>query len=305
MAVHKVGHFAKAAKQCQVTQPTLSMQIQKLEADLGVVLFDRSKKPILITQAGQALVEQMHKVLREAQKIESIIVSQTSAVPAGTLVIGVIPTIAPYLLHRFLPILKKRYPAIAITIRELQTHQIVETLQSDETDVGILATPLKIQQIFEIPLYYEPFSVLCGSGHEYAKLKYASYEKMKLDDLWLLEEGHCLRHQMLDVCAARAKRTIPHGQFKFESGSLETLKNIVSTCGGFTLMPSLAADRLDPSTRMVEFERPIPARQVGLVYRREHHKANLIELLGDVILESIPEKVRKLRQRDLDVLAVN
>ena len=303
MAVHKHGHFAKAAEACFVTQPTLSMQIQKLEEDLGAVIFDRSKKPILLTQMGKKLISQMQTVLFEAKKIETLIQHEKKEGKQGTLSIGVIPTIAPYLLPRLLPICEDLFPDIELNLREMQTNQILEALSEDEIDVGILATPTQMAQMFEFPLYYEPFYVLCDKNHEYADMKKIKYQSLSMKDIWLLEEGHCLRNQVLDLCSVK-KNKGEGRRYKFESGSLETLKNLVNLYGGYTLLPFLATENLGSRSQVVPFERPIPAREIGLVYRREHYKSELIEALGEAVLKAIPEELRKIRQKDLDVLPI-
>jgi LysR family hydrogen peroxide-inducible transcriptional activator len=303
IAVHKMGHFAKAAELCNITQPTLSMQISKLEEDLGVVIFDRSKKPILLTEVGKKVIEQFKLILFEAKKIEELIIEDEGEELSGELVIGIIPTIAPYLLPRLLPIVEAEYPEVRLRIQEMQTHRIIEALGTDELDVGLLATPIKVAKIFEYPLYFEPFSVLCGKAHELASVRKIKYSSLKFNDIWLLEEGHCLRHQVLDVCSFK-KDAKPNRRFEFESGSLETLKNLVNSYGGYTLLPELATETIGSESQLVRFERPIPAREIGLVYRREHYKNKLIEGLGESILSSIPPEIRKIRRRDLDVLSV-
>ena len=303
LAVHRFGHFAKAAKHCAVTQPTLSMQIQKLEEQLGVVIFDRSKKPILLTDKGAKLIEQMQAVVHGAKKIELILESESGGKQQGELTLGIIPTIAPYLLPRLLPTLERLYPEIKLKILEQQTHVIIDSLNEDEIDVGILATPLKIEKIHERPLYWEPFSVLCKKNHEMNKLKRVKYSSLSSDDVWLLEEGHCLRHQVLDVCAMKKTKSTKR-KYQFESGSLETLKRLVSSYGGYTLLPHLAADGIGDSVALIPFERPVPAREIGLVSRREHYKSDLVDALAKAILACIPEDLRKMRQKDLDVLPV-
>lgn len=303
MAVHKFGHFAKAAEACHVTQPTLSMQIQKLEEDLGIVIFDRSKKPILLTEVGKRVVEQFQSVLFEVKKIEGIIKSEAGTETHGELTLGVIPTIAPYMLPRLLPVLERDFPSIELKISEMQTDRIIEALNNDEIDVGILATPIKIPKIFEYPLYYEPFYVLTKAGQAYSDLKKIKYSALKMDQIWLLEEGHCLRNQVMDICAVKKQKGLER-KYKFESGSLETLKNLVDTYGGYTLLPQLATDTLGEHSRLIPFERPIPAREIGLVYRREHYKNGLIEALAESIIKSIPDEVRKIRPKDLNVLPV-
>jgi len=315
LAVHKFGHFAKAAKACHVTQPTLSMQIQKLEDDLGVVIFDRSKKPILLTEVGRQLIEQMQAILFETRKIEGIIEESRDQTRLGKLHgklnLGVIPTISPYLLPLLLPVFEKRFPHIELRISELQTHRIVSELRSpfgeDELDVGLLATPLNLPKIFEHPLFYEPFSVLCRKDHELAqhlKIKYSTLKFHKLNDIWLLEEGHCLRSQILDVCSL-SKTQENRRRYQFESGSLETLKRLIDSIGGYTLLPELAGSSIGTHTQLIPFEKPIPAREIGLVYRREHHKNDLIEALGETIIECIPAHLRTIRKKGLEILAVN
>lgn len=303
IAVHRHGHFGKAAEACMVTQPTLSMQIQKLEEDLGVVIFDRSKKPVLLTDIGKKLIEQIQTALFEAKKITSLVESSKADTTQGLLIVGVIPTIAPYLLPKLLKVLETHYAQIELKILELQTHRIIEALNNDEIDVGILATPLKIPRILEKPLYYEPFSVLCHKNHELSRMKRIKSTSLDTQDIWLLQEGHCLRNQVLDFCAIKSSQ--PHKRkYNFESGSLETLKNIVETYGGYTLLPEMATESLSRNTQLIPFERPIPAREVGLVYRREHYKTALLDALSESILKCIPEHVRKIRPKDLEVLPV-
>lgn len=303
LTVNKYGHFGKAAEACNVTQPTLSMQIQKLEEDLGVIIFDRSKKPILLTEVGKKLIDQIQAVLFEAKKIGNIVQAQAMTAQKGELVLGVIPTVAPYLLPKLLPVLETKFPGIELKIMELQTQGILEALDNDEIDVGILATPIHKSKIHEMALYYEPFSVLCQKDHEYASQKKVKYSNLKMEDVWLLEEGHCLRNQVMDLCATK-KQKPTHRRYQFESGNLETLKNLVDQYGGYTLLPALATEHLGESTKLIHFERPIPAREIGLVYRREHYKNELIEALADSIMDSIPEEIRKIRPKDLDVLPI-
>jgi LysR family hydrogen peroxide-inducible transcriptional activator len=303
LAVYKYGHFAQAAEACHVTQPTLSMQIQKLESDLGVILFDRSKKPILLTDVGKKIIDQMQEVLSEANKISEIIDQSQSEKLHGKLVLGVIPTVAPYVLPLLLPVLRDDYPEIELKILEMETHRIVDALGTDEIDVGLLATPLKIPRIFEFALFYEPFSVLCRKDHEIAKLKKVKYSSLNSDDIWLLAEGHCLRNQVLDICSSKKNNQVSR-KYQFESGSLETLKNLINSYGGYTLLPALAGETIGSNTELIPFDRPIPAREIGLVHRREHFKSHLIEALGQTIIKCIPEQIRKIRKRDLDVLPV-
>lgn len=303
LAVHKYGHFSVAAKHCAVTQPTLSMQIQKLEEELGLVIFDRSKKPILLTEAGAKVIDQMQAVLYEARKIEGLLEEGDGKELSGDLTLGVIPTVAPSLLPRLLPTVQKLYPRVRLKIRELQTHRIVEALAADEIHLGILAIPLGIPQMHESPLYWEPFYVLCRKDDPMASTKQVKHSSLRPDDVWLLEEGHCLRGQVLDVCSFR-KKTLSARPYQFESGSIETLKNLVSSFGGYTLVPALAAEQLPRNVALVPLERPAPAREIGIVFRREHYKLKLQKALEHAIRESIPEELRHKKKSELDVIPV-
>lgn len=303
LAVHKYGHFSIAAKHCAVTQPTLSMQIHKLEEELGIVIFDRSKKPILLTEAGAKIIEQMQAVLHEARKIEGLLEEGDGRELSGELTIGVIPTVAPYLLPRLLPTVEKLYPGVRLKILELQTHRIVDALSADEIHLGILAIPLGIPQIHESALYWEPFYVLCRKDDPMASLRQVKHSSLRSDDVWLLEEGHCLRGQVLDVCSVR-KKSLSARPYQFESGSIETLKNLVSAYGGYTLVPALAAEQLPKNVTLVPLERPAPAREIGLVFRREHYKLKLQKALEHAIRESVPEDLRRKKKTELDVLPV-
>ncbi len=304
LAVHKFGHFAKAAEHCLVTQPTLSMQVQKLEESLGAVIFDRSKKPILLTNIGSLLLEQIQLVVSEAKKIEGIIEYETSEVLTGLLILGVIPTIAPYLLPLLLPTLERLFPGIQLQIREMQTHQIIDALNGDEIHVGLLAIPILDPKLTERSLFVEPFVVLSSKNSELPVSKKIKYNELPKDNLWLLEEGHCLRNQVLDVCKQR-ENVRQKQRYKFESGNLETLKNLINSYGGYTLLPWLAKKNLGPNAKLAEFEKPIPAREVGLIYRREHYKIELINALMSSILQSIPAELRKFKPKMIEVLPVS
>ncbi len=229
--------------------------------------------------------------------------SSQGEVTKGSLTVGVIPTIAPYLLPLLLRQLEKNHPNIELNILELQTERIKDALDNDEIDVGILALPLGVAKIIERSLYYEPFSILYRKGHDLGRLKKIKHSALKTDDIWLLQEGHCLRNQTLDICATRSRKDHKR-KFNFESGSLETLKNIVGTYGGYTLLPAMATHNLGGGVELASFERPIPAREVGLVYRREHYKSELVDILAEAIMNAIPSEIRKIRPKDLEVVPI-
>jgi LysR family hydrogen peroxide-inducible transcriptional activator len=303
LAMHPQGNFSAAAKQCHVTQPTLSMQIQKLEDELGTVLFDRSKKPILLTEKGRLLIDQMQSVVFEAKKIDALLEAQAAQSPRGTLAVGVIPTVAPYLLPLLLPEMEARYPEIKLRLFEMQTSAVVEALGRDEIDLGVLAIPLDLPQIHAKRLYTEPFAVLCQTGHPLAKGKRVKPGALDARDVWLLEEGHCLRNQVLDVCALRGG-TPSTRRYQFESGSIETLKNLVDAYGGYTLLPDLAAASIGANSVVVPFAAPVPARDIGLVYVREHYKRELQEAFEKAVLEAVPKALKKAPSATTHVLPV-
>lgn len=303
LAVAKHGHFGKAAEECHITQPTLSQQVQKLENDLDLVIFDRSKKPILLTDVGEKLIAQAQIILSEVHKFRDLAQQQPDQI-SGELSLGIIPTLAPYILPLFLKRTAQAFPKLKLVIRELQTERIVSALEHDELDVGLLATPLGLSQIEEYPLFYEPFYLYAAEGHPLAQKNKLKQSDLKYDDIWLLTEGHCLRGQVLEVCGLGRSKEFK--QIDFESGSIETLERMVETNGGYTLIPELALPNAGRRGKVSirNFERPIPSRQVGLVYRRRQHKLHLIEALGEQIIASLPERLRKIRPKDLEVLQV-
>lgn len=305
LAVAKHGHFGKAAEECHITQPTLSQQIQKLESDLDLVLFDRSKKPILLTDAGKRLIDQAQIILSEVHKFETLAKQSPNEI-AGSLSLAIIPTLAPYVLPLFLKRVTRAFPKLKLQIREMQTERILTALESDELDVGLLATPVNVAQMQEYPLFYEPFHLFVSEDHPLAKKGKVKQSELKFDDIWLLTECHCLRSQVLELCSLSKDRQ-GKKQVDFESGSIETLERLVVANGGYTLIPELAllAAHIHKKVQVREFERPIPSRQVGLIYRRHQYKLPLIEALGENIIASLPERIRQLRPKDLEVLEVS
>lgn len=301
MALYKLGHFAHAAKECLVTQPTLSMQIQKLEEMLGVILFDRSKKPLLLTEAGQRLIPQFQIILNEARKIDDLIHMQGSKIK-GELHLAIIPTISTHFLPFILPLMQKKYPDLHLKIQEMQTHKILEALDNDLIDVGLLATPLQFKNFFTLPLYLEPFYVLAHIDHPLAKLKYVHYDQLKYPDIWLLESGHCLRNQVLNTCNLKSKK---NQNFAFESGNLETLIHLVDQCGGYTLIPYFHQQQLPKNCKLIPFKKPVPVREVSLVFRREYYKNHLIELLAKITQDALPMELKNLKQSELEIMQFN
>lgn len=305
LAVQQYGHFAKAAEACFVTQPTLSMQIQKLEESLGVILFDRSKKPIRLTLEGEAILEQVQSVLSEAKKIESTLNQLQSGELEGELRIGVIPTVGPYLIPRSLKYVTEHLPKVSLRFYELQTSQILEKLKTDNLDMGIMAVPVEGVNIQQIHLFYEPFYVYCDKSHPLVKPKKIQHSQLTTDDIWLLEEGHCLRTQILDICTT-VKKKEGKKQVQLESGSLEMIHNLVKTIGGYTLIPALAVDSFRGGSAVVkEIQAPVPSREVGIVFARQHYKQTLIKAIAEALHSSLPKWLKNLEQKGLEVIPVD
>ena len=291
IAVDTHRHFGRAAKACHVTQPTLSAQLMKLEEEINVVLFDRSVQPIRPTTEGVAVIAQARIVVSEFQKIK-VIADGMEAEIAGTLVIGVIPTISSYLLPLFLESFAEEYPKLQIEIREMTTTSIIEALERELIDVGILALPIEAAGMDAITLFDEPFYLYVHSEHPLASRKQVTAKDMDPRDMWLLEEGHCFRNQVLAFCKLGGKRE-KSGNIRFESGSLETLKRLVARGVGYTLVPHLAAGEDDDrgDVAVIGFAAPQPAREVGLIFRRSQLKRRALDALAEQIKKNLPRSL--------------
>lgn len=305
LAVDRYRHFGKAAKSCFVTQPTLSMQLKKLEDDLGFPFFDRTKKPILPTEGGRAFVAQARVVVEEWKRLSLLGSKGSGKELSGDLRIAAIPTLAPYWIPLFLEEFSKAYPKVNLRIDEMQTQQILKALASDEIDAGLLVTPLGVKSLHEEPIFYEPFSLWVRQDHELAKKARIAEGDLDGSEIWLLNEGHCFRNQMVKICSLSKKKTILKNVV-FESGNLETLKRLVERGGGYTLIPELALpEKLPKNIEVKTFRKPIPSREVSLVYRRLQWKTPLIQALEIILKNSVPESLRNLRKQDLEVVAID
>ncbi len=294
ISLNKYRHFVTAADKCFVTQPTLSMQIQKLEDELGLQIFDRSKQPIEPTTVGEIIINQAMLVLENAKKIPEII-NEIKGEIKGELKIGIIPTIASYLVPLFITQTINEYPDLHIQIEELLTDQIVKALSNNELDIGIIATPLSAQGIREIPLYYEPFVVFASKEHRYYKKEKIDAADLSVDDMWLLNEGHCFSSHALNLCGTDQIKTQSLA-LNYRSGSLESLSKLVEQQYGYTLLPWLALiDMEDRKKELVrEFNQPIPKREISIVVKKSFLKEKLISVIKDKILENIPEHLKSL-----------
>lgn len=294
-AIDTHRHFARAAEACFVTQPTLSSMVKKLEEELGVVLFDRSRSPVVPTAKGAMLVEQARSVLKEVQLMKEM-AEATRGEHAGELRIGMIPTLAPYLLPLFLGDLLRLHAGLKVTVEELTTEVITERLMHGQLDVGLLATPLGVAGLREEPLFNERFLLYVSPEEGIGKKHYVLPSEIHPDRLWLLEEGHCLRSQVLDLCELREQGE-GSGRFAYVSGSIEALMRMVDAQGGLTVVPELATVGMgaEERGRLREFRSPVPVREIGLVTYRHSVKGRLLQLLREHVLAGVVPHLRQVR----------
>lgn len=289
IAVDNHRHFARAAEACFVTQPTLSMQIHKLEEELDILIFDRSKQPIVPTPLGEKLIEQARNVVYETDVLENM-AKQIKGSFEGSLTLAVIPTIAPSLLPRFIPEFTRKYPKIHLKVEELKTEDMIEALRADRIDVGIAATPLEEKGILEKPLYYEPFMAFVPEYHRFNNDQFLLASELDASEILLLNEGHCFRNSVLRIC--KTQNSTESG-LNMESGNFDTLVKLAHKGMGMTLLPYLTA--IDLPEKYKPFVKPVaeptPSREVSLIYSRTQLKLEWINALGDMIRESLPAKV--------------
>lgn len=293
MALDTYRSFSKAAEKCYVSQPTLSMQIKKLENDLNIDIIDRRKNPIEFTEVGREVVARAREALGELKNLEDFIISAADGL-AGELRLGIIPTLAPYIVPQFLGNFIRQYPNIRLKITEYKTDEIRDQLKSDRLDVGLLATPLHDPSIRESVMFYE--QLLCYM-HEDLSTRYGnqiSIEDVMDEKLWILSEGNCFRNQTFNLCSLN-RDNFPDRNFSYESGSLEALIHLTDKEGGCTIIPELMLDSLRPEQldRVKFINKSHPVREVSIITLKRGIKSRLISKLTEVIKESIPQTVLK------------
>lgn len=282
IAVAEHQNFTLAAEKSFVTQPTLSMQIAKLEEELNVRLFDRGTKPIKLTAVGEKIVEQARRVVIEAERIKDI-VSVEKGFVGGPYNLGIIPTVMPTLLPMFLATFIKKYPKVKLIIKEMTTEEIAIQLREGKLDGAIAATPLGFDDIIERPLYYEPFVAYIPEDHRLNAQSTLKSEDLRLDEVLLLEDGHCFRDGVINLCGA--PKQLDPSEFRIESGSFETLIKLSDENMGMTLLPYLHTLQLKEvqEQRLKHFEKPEPAREISLIYHKSELKLQITTALKEVI----------------------
>ncbi len=284
-------HFVRAASSCHVTQPTLTLQVKKLEEQMGVQIFDRTTQPLTVTEMGEKVIQKARRVLREVNQLREMVNKDKNQM-AGTFRLGVIPSLSPYLLPLFLRHFSQLHPHTRLEINELQSEAIIEGLDSDTLDIGLLVTPLHESSIREIKLFYEPFLLFAHPLHPLLGRELVSPQDLTEDDLWVMSQGHCFRDQILNLCQMAAQN--PSGKnIRFEGGSIETLKNMIRNISGYTLIPEMAYEPRQESSQVRRFEAPEPAREVSLVVHNSFTKELLLQELKASVLAVTPDHMRK------------
>jgi LysR family hydrogen peroxide-inducible transcriptional activator len=297
VAVDTHRRFQAAADQCFVTQPTLSMQLQKLEEELGVKIFDRTKQPVIPTEIGMAIIAQARIVLKEAGIIHQLVKDQQN-IMSGELRIGIIPTLAPYLLPTLFKHMRSKYPQLNLIVKETITEEIIQELKQNRLDCALVVTPLKDAAIREDALFYEELFVYVSRKNALYDKKYVLAQDIDPGELWLLEEGHCFRSQILNLCELRKSGDL---HFKYETGNIESLRRMVDKSHGITILPELAVMEFSkPQLKLVKkLKEPSPVREVSLATHRDHIKTKLIQTLKEEVLAIIPERMKELRRKKI------
>ena len=282
LAVAKYKNFTTAAEHSFVTQPTLSMQIQKLEEELGVIIFDRSKKPLQITEVGERIVKQAQVIVNESERMNDIVAKEKGFI-GGEFRVGIIPTVSPTLLPMFLTNFIKKYPKVCLKIEEQTTENILKKIADGSYDAGILATPLHNPNIIEKPLYYEPFVAYIPVNHRLQNAKTIYSEDLDINDILMLEDGHCFKDSVLNICNQDIIESKEH--FQLKSGSFETLVRLANEGLGMTLLPYLHTLELKEKEKecVHYFVEPYPAREISLIYHKNELKMQIIKALHDTI----------------------
>ena len=293
LAVNQFRHFAKAAEYCRVTQPTLSAMIQKLEEELDTRIFDRSQQPVCPTPVGIHIIEQAQNILVQANRIKNIIEEEKHSL-TGIFKLGILTTVAPYLLPRFFPQLMKKYPDLDIRVVEMKTNDIKKALQTGEIDAGIVASLAGMEELQQTPLFYEQFFAYVSREDALFNNEVIRTSDLNGEQLWLLDEGHCFRDQLVRFCQMKSARA---SQLAYHLGSMETFMRMVESGKGVTFIPELAVLQLgDAQKELVRsFAIPCPTRQVVLLTNKNFIRHTLLEVLVKEIKLSVPKEMLSLK----------
>ena len=289
LAVAEHGNFTTASDKCFVTQPTLSMQVQKLEEELGVTIFNRSTKPLQVTEIGDKILSQARKIIEESTRMNDVI-SEEKGIIGGTLKVGIIPTVSSTLLPLFLNVFTKKHKNVDLKIEEFNTETITQKLEDNSIDCAIAATPLNSLKIIERPLYYEPFVAYVPRHHSLSNHDLLDVEDLSNGDLLILKDGHCFRNQILNICTLEDLNK----QYELKSGSFETLINLSNSGPWMTIIPSLHSNNLSDKNleNIIPFRDPAPAREISMIYSKSQLKLPVINALVTTISSVIRGQIK-------------
>lgn len=287
VALDKHRHFVRAAESCGVTQSTLSSMIQKLEQELDVKLFDRNTHPVTPTLWGEQIIAQAKVILFNSSQLKEIILAEKEQA-SGEVRLGIIPTVAPYIVPLLIKNIQNNYPKVVLKISEARTSEIVRHIEKAELDMALLATPLNNINILEIPLYYEKFLAYVSPVDKLHKLNSIETHQLPSDHLWVLQEGHCLRNQVLNICESQSVFSSI-----YQAGSIDTLVKIVDENGGYTIIPELHTALLNESARknVRPLVNPEPFREISLIIRHDYVRERLLNIVSDCLRQIIPENM--------------
>ncbi len=305
VTVAETQNFSRAAEKMHITQPTLSMQIHKLEEEVGYLVFDRSRKPLIPTERGEVFIAKAREVLDTFSELEEV-GDHSGPAFSRNFRLGVIPTLSADVLPRILPDLIQKYPQARVQISEDVTNSLVQKLRSNELDGAVLVTPLADPGLESLPLYYEPLYVYLPPQHHLCKRSSISPTDLSVGSMLVLKEGHCFRSQVLHFCTSHArKREESASPLQFESGSFETIKELVDKGLGLSILPLLAVKRLlsayEIKNRLKPFAKSIPVREVSLVMRQMFQKRGSIQVLENLIKSNIPPDLREA-SRSMEII---
>ncbi|HAA17012.1 MAG TPA: DNA-binding transcriptional regulator OxyR [Cytophagales bacterium] len=294
VALHNQGNFVQAADQCNVTQPALTTQIKNLEEELGVLLFDRSRKPMVITEAGTAVVDQAYRVLQEVRRLRDIADSFQGSLK-GTLRIGIIPTLAPYLLPLFIRQFQAKYPSIELVFVEDLSHNLLQKLKLGQVDACLIATPVQTKGTMAFPLFYERFFFYLHPHHKLLEKDYVNESDVKDEVFWILKEGNCFRNQVIAICELDQSNSL-NSAFRYEGSSLDTLVRLVETQQGLTVLPELAIRNLPISKKpqIKAYKDEDVVREISLVVSRSYLKKPLLDQFMEEIVTYLPHHMTEL-----------
>lgn len=295
LALRKTGNYSRAAKTVGISQPAMSIQIKKLEEELGLTLFDRNQKKVVATSPGEKFLDQAQVLFTQAKQLKELALTLNEEY-SGEIELGIIPTLAPYLLPLFIEQLNEKYPNLTIRVREVITEEIVAGVRTGELDFGIISTPIQSKTKLDvIPLFYEPFLLFVSTDHTLFKKETIDIKEVPLHDIWLLKEGNCLRNQVDGICEISTRQASSQNLFYFESNSIESLCRIVELKGGITLLPELTTIQFGAEKEHLikNMAGPKRVREISIIHLSNHVHQQIIRDISELIRSCIPKRLLK------------